>query len=437
LTLALAACLAAGSARAGGLYINEFATPSMGTASAGAQAVATDASTTFHNAAGMTRLEGHQLLTGFGGVVSDVQFDPDDFTPVPGNDGGQQGSFAPIAGLYYVHSISDRFKIGADLNAISGAVLDPDNQWTGRLQLQEVSILAMELGLSFAYEVNNWLSVGAGPRFQYGVLNYTLSTPSGVQVELDKLDDFQVGFKASVLFTLSEHTRIGVNYSSKTELDLDGDINFKPTPITASINTKLPFPRLVRGSIYHELNDRWAVMGTVGWEQWSDLDDQFVSVGRVSGSVPRNWDDTYHFSVGVHFRPTDRWLLTAGFAYDTNPVSASDRTADMPIDRQLALRGRSRIQLQREPRHRRSLRLRGLRKGPDQQLDPARRLRSQRPLLLQPDAQLEEGALEQLVTACGARARADQGRAQAPPPPRPALPRRGALPNPTADTFEG
>jgi long-subunit fatty acid transport protein len=44
---------------AGGLYLNEFATPSMGTAGAGAEALADDASTNFafHNPAGMTRLK--------------------------------------------------------------------------------------------------------------------------------------------------------------------------------------------------------------------------------------------------------------------------------------------------------------------------------------------------------------------------------------------
>ena len=46
---------------AGGLYLNEFGTPSMGVAGAGANAVANDASTSFHNAAGMTRIKGIPL----------------------------------------------------------------------------------------------------------------------------------------------------------------------------------------------------------------------------------------------------------------------------------------------------------------------------------------------------------------------------------------
>jgi long-chain fatty acid transport protein len=54
----------AGPAWAGGFYLNEFASPSSGTAQAGAEAVARDASTVWHNPAGMTRVEGKDLLVG-------------------------------------------------------------------------------------------------------------------------------------------------------------------------------------------------------------------------------------------------------------------------------------------------------------------------------------------------------------------------------------
>jgi long-subunit fatty acid transport protein len=76
------------SALAGGLYLNEFATPSMGTAGAGPsmgtagagqEAYANDASTSFahHNPADMTRLDGNQVSLGAGLLVGDTKFDPD------------------------------------------------------------------------------------------------------------------------------------------------------------------------------------------------------------------------------------------------------------------------------------------------------------------------------------------------------------------------
>jgi long-chain fatty acid transport protein len=69
---------------AGGLYLNEFGTPSMGVAGAGANAVASDASTSFHNAAGMTRIKGHQLMGTAGVLKATVKFDPDADTPISG-----------------------------------------------------------------------------------------------------------------------------------------------------------------------------------------------------------------------------------------------------------------------------------------------------------------------------------------------------------------
>lgn len=77
-----------GAAGAGGLYLEEFATNSMGTAGVGAQAYASDAGTVIENPAGMTRLEGHQIFTGFAPGVGTIQFDK---TDSPVNDGGNSG----------------------------------------------------------------------------------------------------------------------------------------------------------------------------------------------------------------------------------------------------------------------------------------------------------------------------------------------------------
>ncbi len=84
--------LGGGGARAGALYLNEFATPSMGVAGAGQEAVASDASTNFafHNPAGMTRLDGHEIQLGAGLMRGDTEFDRDSDTPFNGGDGGDQ-----------------------------------------------------------------------------------------------------------------------------------------------------------------------------------------------------------------------------------------------------------------------------------------------------------------------------------------------------------
>jgi long-chain fatty acid transport protein len=112
---------------AGGLYINEFGTPSMGVAGAGTNAVASDASTSFHNPAGMTRIKGKEFMGAGGLIYSTVRFDPDDNTPIAGGAGGDAGGPAPVLGGFYVHSLNDRWKLGASLISLSGAILDYDD----------------------------------------------------------------------------------------------------------------------------------------------------------------------------------------------------------------------------------------------------------------------------------------------------------------------
>ena len=105
--------------------------------------------------------------------------------------------------------------------------------------------------------------------------------------------------------------------------------------MSLAADTDLPLAQWVKGGIYHQLNEKWALLGTVGWEDWSTMDELLISTESGSTSVPRNWHDTFHYAGGVHYRPAEKWLLQAGIAYDTSPVDSRDRTPDMPIDRQV------------------------------------------------------------------------------------------------------
>ena len=75
----------------------------MGVASAGAEAVCKDASTSFHNPAGMTRLEGNELMLTVGILDAGVEFESTD-SPFSGGDGGRTGGYSPIFNAFYARS---------------------------------------------------------------------------------------------------------------------------------------------------------------------------------------------------------------------------------------------------------------------------------------------------------------------------------------------
>ena len=328
------------TALAGGLYINEFGTPSMGVAGAGANAVAADASTSFHNAAGMTRIKGNELMGTGGFLYSTVKFDPANDTPISGGDGGDAGGPAPIIGGFYVHSLSDKWKLGANLITLTGAVLDYDDDWTGRYLNTEVTLLTVTFFPSVAYRVNKWLSLGGGPQVMYADLEMKakapLPGPGGNEGEV-KIDgsDVAFGFGLGALFEPNERTRFGLVYQSEIEPEFDGDVDLSPPGLSVATDTTITLAQFIRLSAYHELNNQWALLATIGWEDWSAFEDVNISTDSGSRDIPRNWKDTWKFAAGVHYRPVDKWLLQLGFAYDTSPVDKEDRTPDMPIDRQI------------------------------------------------------------------------------------------------------
>jgi long-chain fatty acid transport protein len=325
----------------GGLYITEFGTPSNGVANAGAVALANDASTAWHNPAGLTHVSGNQFMGHGGLLIPNIKFDPDSDTPVPGGDGGQAGGLAPIIGTAFVHSLTDKLKLGMALGSLAGAGLDYDNSWAGRRQATEVELLTVTGQPSVAFK-HHWLSVGAAFQVSYGSLDYKLKAPAlppptESTIKIDG-DDWAFGFTAGVLIDFSEGSRLGVRYQSKNKFKFDGNLKKSGGLISGKVNSKLEFifPQYVEVGFYHEVNDQFALVATVDWEDWSQFDEIPLSISTgASGAIPTGWDDTYKLSGGIRYRPSNPWLLMTGFAYDSSPVDAKDRTADLPVDRQL------------------------------------------------------------------------------------------------------
>ena len=88
--------------------------------------------------------------------------------------------------------------------------------------------------------------------------------------------------------------------------------------------------------MHHDMDEQWAVNFTIGWDDWSQLGDVLLSTDNREASVPTKWKDTYHYAWGVEYQLNKQWALTSGVSYDTNPVSAQNRNAQLPVDRQIS-----------------------------------------------------------------------------------------------------
>lgn len=336
---------------AAGLWLYEAAHSEVGTASAGMAATANRASIAGTNPAGMTRLNRSELMTGFQPMYLDSKFDLDSAT-YGSDDGGQNGGFIPSASMFYVHNYSSDIKLGIALGSYQGLGMDYGDSWAGRYFVTEAELLTFAINPSIAFKVNEQLSIGLGFDVLYSTLDQTMAfnnnpfavgnTPDG-KIKLED-SDIGYGYNIGLLYEFSDRTRVGLHYRSKIDVEFEDALSLKGVlPIVPGLSTntdadiEMTSPQSLMFSGYHELNSNWALVGNLGWQDWSEFGKSELTLNNLNKNIKtdRNFDDTYHVALGVRYHYSDDWILLAGIAYDTSPVSKSDRTLDMPLDRQV------------------------------------------------------------------------------------------------------
>jgi long-chain fatty acid transport protein len=95
-------------------------------------------------------------------------------------------------------------------------------------------------------------------------------------------------------------------------------------------------PQTVTTSISYQLDPQWTLLGSLGWQDWSDFGKLGVEIDTDAASTARTADrqykDTWHVSLGAQnqINPKLRWNV--GVAYDSSAVEDKDRTVDNPMN---------------------------------------------------------------------------------------------------------
>lgn len=328
---------ASGPALAGGILLYEVGTADVGLASAGYAARAQDASTVLTNPAGMTRLAGNQVTLGAQALYADLDFTIGSGTTAAlgaGNGGNPIGWF-PGGGAFYSHSLSPDLKLGIGLTGNFGSAVKYDADWVGRYHLQEGKLIGASILPSVAWRVQEHLSLGASLVAMYGMLDSKVAVNNlvGADGQL-AVDDNTWGFGARLgaLYELGPGSRIGLTYNSQIKLDFRSPAEFSGVGplltallrarglLDANVDLGVTVPQGVHASVYHEIDRRWAVLGSVGWQDWSKfglVDIGVDSNNPVSLTTDLGFKDTWHAAVGVQHRLNGAWTLNFGVAYDS------------------------------------------------------------------------------------------------------------------------
>ena len=338
---------------AGGLFAYEFGTAEIGLASTGYGARAQDASTAFTNPAGMTRLAGTQFLaagqldygrTNFG-IGSGTS--PALGTDSGGNAFGSNGWF-PGGGAFLSYSVSPELKLGFAMSGNFGGVVQYNDNWVGRYYVQQSKLVGLSFVPSVAYKVTDKLSLGASVNAMYGyyyntvAINIPDALRPGVVVPIQraagdaqlKLTDNTWGWGGSLglLYEFDSRTRVGLTWNSQVNLDFSAPAQFSNLGalgtnlqaaglLNSTVNVGIKVPQQVMGSVFAQLNDKWALLGSIGWQQWSKFGQVQLGIDNpnnpISLTTNLNFKDTWHVAAGAQYRINEPWTLNFGIAYDS------------------------------------------------------------------------------------------------------------------------
>jgi long-chain fatty acid transport protein len=358
LSIAFAAILGAGPAQAGGLLLYEFGTAEPGLAAAGYAARAQDASTAFTNPAGMTRLEHSQVLAGGQLMMLDTEFSVADGTS-PGlgtGDGGRvfgSNGLVPGGGVFATKRLSQELVLGFSMAGNFGSVLDYNDGWAGRYRVQDADLLGISFVPSVAYRVNDKLSIGGGINAMYGMfdqkvaVNNALPSLGDGRLEIDD-DTWGFGANVGVLYDVTPGTRVGLTYTSALDLDFRGRARFRDLGpgletllrsrglLDAKVDLGATVPQQVMASVFSQIDDRWAVLANVGWQDWSEFGEVEIGIDNTQNPTgltsPLSFDDTWHVALGAQRRLDSEWTMNFGIAYDSGFQDGNDVSPLFPVN---------------------------------------------------------------------------------------------------------
>lgn len=348
------ATLATQTALAAGFYLTEVGTPgSLGTAGTANPTNTAGADSAWTNPAGMTGLDKDQILAGMTLVLPKMEFDPSGATTASGDDGGNAGIVSPIPSFFYVKKLNEHARFGFSLTAPLGGGVDYGRDFVGRYQTISAELMGVGITPSFAYRVNDRLSLGAGisivyTRFDQEIaINNALNplnpadTPDG-RLEIEKADDWGYQPVLGLTYKLSDRALLGVVYRAEADTDLEGDVKFKNwqllpvVPSVDSIDISWDNPQWLDVGLRYRLSDQNMLFLNGGWQEWSAFSKNVLAFdgGLLNpvAELDRNWENTWYAGIAFAHRIDQSRGYSFGLSYDSSPVDDEDRTLDLPVD---------------------------------------------------------------------------------------------------------
>jgi long-chain fatty acid transport protein len=273
-----------------------------------------------------------------------------------------------LPAIHYTRPLSDAVSFGISIVPAWGFTENYGEGSILRYDLTRVYTKTIDIAPSIAWKINDHWSVGAGPDFNYFSVEskahvYTEGAPPPFATPNDSIARFSAstwgyGGHVGILFRYNDATRVGLNYRSQIVMPLDGYSDFALNGVTffetSTFKLALPLPATTSLSAYHDFTSRVAVMGTLAYDQWSQLTNYHAqNYITPTGIIPnvvqqQNMHNTLDVSVGAHYRLDEIWLLRGSIKYEPTPTNNAYRDVNFPDGKKLGLQIGARYQMSKK-----------------------------------------------------------------------------------------
>ncbi len=331
--------LISGSVFAGGYSLSEYSVTNLGRAFAGAGVNGDDYSAIAFNPAGMVLLD-----SGIQGNLHGVFLDTEVRGTVDSGPAGGSGAYTQaFLPSFFAQKAYGNWRFGLGVYSPLGLEITyQDPSWVGRKHAISSKVVSLDFAPTVAYQLNRYLSLGAGLYFEYLSAELTNNTPGYDSFSELKADGWKWGANVGVMMQPFTQTKIGVSYRTQNVNHLEGKHSIY-NYARKNTNAHLASPAQLLVSLNQGITERLKVMFSAKWTKWDCFSVLNIrsDVDAVPGNqivVQERWRNVWMFSGGFDYKLCERWTTRLGFAFDQTPVSSAEyRTARIPDNNRFIL----------------------------------------------------------------------------------------------------
>lgn len=336
LALGLAAALLAPQvAGAEGFAINEWSAE--GVAMGGARMFAEDdAANVAYNPASITKVKGEVMKSSYTYLSPHGNYKLYDGAGKEIEDGKNVVHAGWAVGSYYVRQINDKewFGIGAFPRFAMVSEFERASKASTNAFFSKLN--GVSVTPTYAHKFDKKWSAAVGAEINYVGLelqknSYHPVAQMNVGATQTEGESYALGWNAAANYAFDDKNEIGVVYRSRITHSLEADFKMYPASggkITADAYGVVTLPDSWDIGYNHKFDKKTRLELKATRTNWSTYDALNISLSNpsVPGVLPsnvdsaKNWENGWRYAIGLEHNLSDKYAVTAGFAFDESSI---------------------------------------------------------------------------------------------------------------------